>query len=99
MLIEAATQRLPWTASPLHLSAQESHWVGRLLFFRDSFEHPKQLIFLMTKAEVAETIEGSVDVVHRALLTLTHRIYDELDSLAELAREIKKLAHRLGEPS
>ena len=92
MLLEASTTRLPWTASPLHLSAQESFWIGRLLFFRDSFEHPKQLTFVMTKVEVADAIEGSVEVTHRALRTITHQIYDQLDLLAELVNEIQKLA-------
>jgi hypothetical protein len=97
MLIEAATKKLPWTSSPLHLSAQESHWVGRLLFYRDSFDHPKQLIFIMTKTEVAEAIEGSVELIHRALLTVSHHIFAELTMLAALVPEIRELARRLAQ--
>ncbi len=33
----------------LELSSQESFWIGRLLFYRDSFEHPEQLTFIMTR--------------------------------------------------
>jgi hypothetical protein len=97
MLIEAMQRPLPWTSLPLELCAHESFWIGRLLFYRDSFEHPKQLTFLMTRSEIADSIEGSVAVVEKALRTISHQIYDELAGIGFLVSEIRRLARSYSE--
>jgi hypothetical protein len=94
---EAKSKRLPWSSGPLETSPGEDECVDRLRLYRDSFEHPKQLTFLLTCREVAEVIAGSISIAIRALSTLQHQIWEDLPGAQSLTDEVLSLASILAQ--
>lgn len=95
LFAEAKAQRLPWSTEPLVTTPEEDEQIDRLLLYRDSYEHPKQLTFILTRREVAEAIAGSIGIAIRALSTLQHQIWEDLPGAQSLSDQVFALASEL----
>ncbi|QZD89191.1 hypothetical protein K3148_10135 [Qipengyuania aurantiaca] len=92
---EATTRPLPWSKHPLGMSAQEGFFLMRLASYRDDFEHPKQLTYLVTIREVARAIAAAVPLVSRSLEEVRHHTYELLPSASSIVRQIEQLCAQL----
>jgi hypothetical protein len=66
-LLSRATQPTTSGGLALTLSAKESYFLERLIFIRDSFDHPKQLNLIITVEEIVDAISGAISIVRTSI--------------------------------
>lgn len=90
LLKTATISKLPWSQTPLPISSCESFFALRLTNYRDDFEHPKQLTYVLTNREVAWSILFTAPLVQKALYEIGHRIDEHIPRIKALTANIIK---------